>query len=62
MGARLLQTKLYLPTARANPVNKLRPSLVSRPRLFERLNEGLLGKLTLISVGVGFGKTTRLSD
>jgi LuxR family maltose regulon positive regulatory protein len=32
--------------------------LVSRPRLVERLNAGLHGKLTLISAPGGFGKTT----
>jgi len=46
----LLTTKLYIP-----PV---RPGLVSRPRLIERLNAGLYRKLTLISAPAGFGKTT----
>jgi len=50
----LLTTKLYIP-----PV---RPELVSRPRLIERLNEGLHRKLTLISAPAGFGKTTLLSE
>jgi LuxR family maltose regulon positive regulatory protein len=61
----LLQTKLHIP-----PV---RPGLVSRPRLMERLNAGLgqnsfhesLGfgrKLTLISAPAGFGKTTLVSE
>ena len=49
----LLQTKLYIP-----PV---RPELVSRPRLIERLNAGLHRKLTLVSAPAGFGKTTLLS-
>ena len=55
MTGPLLQTKLYIP-----PV---RPGLVSRPRLVERLDEGLdLGhRLTLISAPAGFGKTTLLS-
>ena len=35
-----------------------RPNLVRRPRLIERLNEGLHGKLTLIAAPAGFGKTT----
>jgi LuxR family maltose regulon positive regulatory protein len=35
--------------------------MVSRSRLFERLNEGLHHKLTLISAPAGFGKTTLLS-
>jgi LuxR family maltose regulon positive regulatory protein len=52
----LLTTKLYIPSAR--------PSIVSRPRLLERLNEGLrLGrKLTLVSAPAGSGKTTLLSE
>jgi hypothetical protein len=52
----LLTTKLYIPS--------VRPSGVSRPRLVERLNEGLsLGrKLTLVSAPAGFGKTTLLSE
>ncbi|MFN2229705.1 MAG: LuxR C-terminal-related transcriptional regulator [Anaerolineae bacterium] len=56
MALSLLKTKLYIP-----PV---RPGLVSRPRLVERLDEGLrLGhKLTLISAPAGFGKTTLLSE
>ena len=53
MAAPLLRTKLYIP-----------PSGRSwcRPRLFERLNEGLHRKLTLISAPAGFGKTTLLSE
>ena len=54
MTTPLLQTKLYIP-----PV---RPELVSRPRLIERLNAGLDRKLTLISAPAGFGKTTLLSE
>src|SRR5512136_2959714 len=50
----LLQTKLYIPPPR--------PELVSRPRLIERLNEGLRRKLTLISAPAGFGKTTLVSE
>jgi len=50
----LLKTKLYIP-----PV---RPELVPRSRLIERLNEGLHRKLTLISAPAGFGKTTVLSE
>src|SRR6266516_5112743 len=49
----ILATKLYIPP--------LRPNVVSRPRLLERLNEGLHGKLTLISAPAGFGKTTLVS-
>ena len=50
----LLQTKLYIPPPH--------PGLVPRPRLIERLNEGLHRKLTLISAPAGFGKTTLVSD
>jgi LuxR family maltose regulon positive regulatory protein len=50
----LLTTKLYVP-----PV---RPKLVHRPRLIERLNEGLDRKLALVSAPAGFGKTTLLSE
>ncbi len=49
----ILSTKLYIP-----PV---RPEIVSRPRLIERLNVGLGHKLTLISAPAGFGKTTLAS-
>ena len=54
MTAPLLTTKLHIP-----PV---RPALVPRQRLIERLNEGLLRKLTLISAPAGFGKTTLVSE
>jgi len=54
MTAPLLETKLYIP--------RVRPELVARPRLIERLNTGLHGKLTLISAPAGFGKTTLLSE
>jgi LuxR family maltose regulon positive regulatory protein len=50
----LLLTQLYIP-----PV---RPELVSRPRLSERLNAGLNRKLTPVSAPAGFGKTTLLSE
>src|SRR5205823_10882477 len=50
----ILATKLYLP--------RLRPNVVSRPRLIERLNEGLHRNLTLISAPAGFGKTTLVSE
>lgn len=46
----LLQTKLYVP-----PV---RPEVVSRPRLIERLSAGLCRKLTLVCAPAGYGKTT----
>jgi len=52
----ILATKLYLPPPR--------PKIVLRPRLIERLNEGLSAsrKLTLISAPAGFGKTTLVSE
>jgi LuxR family maltose regulon positive regulatory protein len=50
----LLQTKLYTP--------RLRPGLVSRPRLAERLDAGLGCELVLISAPAGFGKTTLLGE
>ena len=50
----LLQTKLYIPPPR--------DKAVPRPRLEERLNEGLHRKLTLISAPAGFGKTTLISE
>jgi LuxR family transcriptional regulator, maltose regulon positive regulatory protein len=50
----ILATKLYIPAPRAK--------VVLRPRLIERLNEGLHRKLTLISAPAGFGKTTLLSE
>ena len=62
MDVPLLQTKLYIPAARPDPAAGLRTSLVPRPRLLDRLNEGLAGKLTLVSAPAGFGKTTLVSD
>lgn len=49
----ILATKLYLPPSR--------PHVVLRPRLIERLNAGLHGKLTLVAAPAGFGKTTLVS-
>ncbi len=53
MSYPLLKTKLYIPQARTQ--------LVPRPRLFDRLNQGVAGKLTIVSAPPGFGKTTLLS-
>ena len=50
----ILATKLYIPPPR--------PKVVLRPRLIERMNEGLHRKLTLISAPAGFGKTTLVSE
>ena len=54
MATPILATKLYIPPSR--------PKIVLRPRLIEQLNEGLVGKLTLISAPAGFGKTTLVSE
>src|SRR5207253_4679762 len=54
MPTPILATKLYIPP--------LRPNVVIRPRLIERLNEGLHRKLTLIAASAGFGKTTLVSE
>src|SRR5437868_13580317 len=54
MPTPILATKLYIP--------RLRPNVVSRPRLLERLNEGLQRNLTLIAAPAGFGKTTLISQ
>ena len=50
----ILATKLYIPPPR--------PKVVLRPRLIERMNEGLHRKLILISAPPGFGKTTLVSE
>jgi LuxR family transcriptional regulator, maltose regulon positive regulatory protein len=50
----VLATKLFVPTPQ--------PNYVSRPRLIERLNEGLHRKLTLVSAPAGFGKTTLVGE
>jgi LuxR family maltose regulon positive regulatory protein len=49
MSTPILTTKLYIPPPR--------PNVVLRPRLTERLNQGLHRKLTLIAAPAGFGKT-----
>jgi LuxR family maltose regulon positive regulatory protein len=56
MPAPILATKLYIP--------RPRPGIVTRPRLTERLNEGLAkgSKLTLVSAPAGFGKTTLANE
>ena len=56
----LLRTKLYSPA--------VRPDLVSRQRLLDRLDAGLWSgadftrKLTLVSASAGFGKTTLVAE
>ena len=56
MPAPILATKLYIPPSRRR--------VVLRPRLVERLNEGLAAgnKLTLVSAPAGFGKTTLVGE
>ncbi|MFC2125007.1 adenylate/guanylate cyclase domain-containing protein [Bacteroidota bacterium] len=53
-GTPILATKLFMPPPR--------PNIIHRSRLINRLNEGLHGKLTLISAPPGFGKTTLVSE
>jgi LuxR family transcriptional regulator, maltose regulon positive regulatory protein len=50
----LISTKLYIPPTRRD--------LVLRPRLTDRLTEGLSRPLTLISAPAGFGKSTLLGE
>src|SRR2546430_2161832 len=50
----LLSTKLHRPLPRAH--------LVRRPQLAERLTQGVMGPLTLVSAPAGFGKTTLLAQ
>ncbi len=54
MSNPILATKLYFPQVRANQV--------PRPRLIERLVDGLKRPLTLISAPAGYGKTTLMSE
>jgi LuxR family transcriptional regulator, maltose regulon positive regulatory protein len=56
MSAPILATKLYIPPPRSK--------IVLRPRLIERLNEGLqrTASVALISASAGFGKTTLISE
>ncbi|KAF0216391.1 MAG: LuxR family transcriptional regulator maltose regulon positive regulatory [Geobacteraceae bacterium] len=54
MSKPVLTTKFYI-----TPPG---PKVVLRPRLIERLNEGLQGKLILISAPAGSGKTTLVSE
>ncbi|MEW6265885.1 MAG: LuxR C-terminal-related transcriptional regulator [Thermodesulfobacteriota bacterium] len=53
MASPLLTTKLYLP--------QVRRDLVTRPRLLDRLDAGLAGRLNLVTAPAGFGKTTLIS-
>lgn len=54
MTTPILATKLHMPLSRQGRVRRL--------SLVQRLNEGLQGKMTLISAPAGFGKTTLLCE
>ena len=56
MSMSIVASKPYIPPSR--------PKIVLRPRLIQRLNDGLhrAPGLTLISAPAGFGKTTLVSD
>ena len=54
MDRQILRAKLYVPRGR--------PNAVPRPRLYERLDEGVRRELTVVSAPAGFGKTTLLAD
>jgi LuxR family maltose regulon positive regulatory protein len=54
MSTPILATKLFVPPSRFN--------VVLRPRLIERLDQGLRGRLILVSAPAGFGKTTMISE
>jgi LuxR family maltose regulon positive regulatory protein len=54
VSAAILETKLHIPIAHGN--------LVRRPRLIDRLEEGIGRKLTLLSAPAGYGKTTVVSQ
>jgi LuxR family transcriptional regulator, maltose regulon positive regulatory protein len=53
-GDVLLATKLHVP--------RPRPGFLPRPRLTERLVEGMAGDLVLVCAPAGFGKTSLLAD
>lgn len=50
----MLWTKLHPPSVRGDQI--------TRPRLIAELEDGLRGKLTLVSAQAGYGKTTLLAD
>jgi len=54
MVSHLLATKLYFPP--------IRPNIVHRSQLIEKINIGFSRKMTLISAPAGYGKTTLLSE
>ncbi len=54
MPTPILATKLYVPPSR--------PTLVRRPSLIERLDDGSQSRLILVSAPAGFGKTVIVSE
>ena len=54
MATPILQPKLYIPN--------LRPNLVPRPHLIERLKAGVEKRLILVSAPAGYGKTTLIVE
>ncbi len=54
MSTPILAAKHYAPL--------FRPDTVLRPRLMERLDEGMRSRLILVSAPAGFGKTTAVSE
>lgn len=54
MSTPLLTTKLQIPLPR--------PVIVPRPRLTAQLDDGLQGKLSLVSAPAGYGKTTLVAE
>ncbi len=54
MSTPILATKLFVPSPRQG--------LVPRPRLLAWLDEGLKGRITLVSAPAGFGKTTAVGE
>src|SRR5215217_1622742 len=54
MDQQILRAKLYVPRGRVDNV--------PRPRLYERLDDGVRHELTVVSAPAGFGKTTLLAD
>jgi LuxR family transcriptional regulator, maltose regulon positive regulatory protein len=54
MDNQLLTIKFYPP--------HVHQAMVLRPRLIQRINEGMRRKLTLLSASAGFGKTSLLSQ
>ncbi len=54
MSTAILATKLYVPPRRSR--------MVLRPRLEQRLDEGLRRRLTLVAAPAGFGKSTLVAE